>query len=176
MDGKWKTKLLSKTKGTSIMVRGFICDCHGFFSDDSHKSYQFFEAGKNREGWFTNKDLVEQFNELTPLIRSLHPECDIFIAFDNSMTHHAKVPDGLDVSKLKLSDGMASSTKMDMEPGWFMRRDERIEQSMQFPITGIQKGIKTVLKERGKHKNTVAQGVGTNGLRKQELKLWLMGT
>ena len=89
------------------MVRGFICDCHGFFSDDSHKSYQLFEAGKNLEGWFTNNDLVEQFNESTPLIRSLHPECDIFIAFDNSMTHHAKVPDGLDVSKLKLSDGMA---------------------------------------------------------------------
>jgi hypothetical protein len=88
-----------------------------FFSDDDHKSYHLFEAGNNREGWFTNKDLVEQFNELTPLIRSLHPECDIVIAFDNSMTHHAKVPDGLDVSKLKLSDGMASSTKVDMKPG-----------------------------------------------------------
>jgi hypothetical protein len=150
-----KNKLLPKTKGTSIMVSGFICDCHGFFSDDDHKSYHLFEAGKNREGWFTNKDLVEQFNELTPLIRSLHPECDIVIAFDNSMTHHAKVPDGLDVSKLKLSDGMASSTKVDMKPGWFMRGDERIEQSMQFPITGIQKGIKTILKERNKHKNTV---------------------
>jgi hypothetical protein len=42
-------KMLSKTEETSIMVSGFICDCHGFFSDDSHKSYHFFEAGKNGE-------------------------------------------------------------------------------------------------------------------------------
>ena len=42
-----------------------------------------------------------------------------------------------------------------MKPGWFMRGEDRIEQSMQFPITAIQKGIKTILKERGKHKNTV---------------------
>ena len=110
-----KNKLLPKTKGTSIMASGFVCDCHGFFSDESHKSYDLFEAGKNREGWFTNKDLVEQFDKLTPLIRRIHPESDIVIAFDNSMTHHAKVPDGLDVSKLKLSDGMASGTKVNMK-------------------------------------------------------------
>ena len=36
-----------------------------------------------------------------------------------------------------------------------MRGEERIEHSMQFPITGIQKGIKTILIERGKHKTTV---------------------
>jgi hypothetical protein len=90
-------------------------------------------------------------NKLLLLIRSLHPDCDILIAFDNSMTHHAKVPDGLDVTKLKPSDGMPSSTKVNMKPGWFMRGEEIIEHSMQFHITGIQKGIKTVLMERGKH-------------------------
>ena len=75
-------------------------------------SLVMIEAGKNREGWLTNKDLEAQFDKLLPLIRSLHPDCDIDIAFHNSMTHHAKVPDGLDVTKLKLSDGMASSTKV----------------------------------------------------------------
>ena len=83
--------LLPKSKGTSIMVSGLCCDCHGFFSDGEHKSYTTFEAGKNRCGWFTNKDLVEQFNLLLPLIRDLHQNCETLIAFDNSMTHHAKV-------------------------------------------------------------------------------------
>ena len=55
-----------------------------------------FEAGKNREGCFTYSDLVAQFQDITDLINELHPGCDITIAFDNSMTHHAKSPDGLE--------------------------------------------------------------------------------
>ena len=57
-----KSKLLPKSKGTSIMVSGFVCPCHGMFSDNTHQSFQLFEAGKNREGWFTNKDIVAQFD------------------------------------------------------------------------------------------------------------------
>ena len=86
-----KNKLLPKTKGTSLMISGFCCDCHGFFNNGLQKSYSTFEAGKNREGWFTNNDLVNQFNALIPLIKDLHQDCEIVIAFDNSMTHHAKV-------------------------------------------------------------------------------------
>ena len=55
------------------------------------RSFQFFEADTARDGWFTNADLVAQFEVLTPLIKKMHPGCDIVIAFDNSMTHHAKV-------------------------------------------------------------------------------------
>jgi transposase len=148
-----KNKLLPKTKGTSIMVSGFICDCHGFFYDTTACSFSTFEAGKNREGWFTNTHLVKQFDDLIPLIKELHPHCDIVIGFDNSMTHHAKVPNGLDVSKLKMGDGRAAGSDVDMKAGWFLNSDgERIEQSMQFP-DGVQKGAKTILRERGKSKN-----------------------
>jgi hypothetical protein len=86
-----KNKLLPKCKGTSLMVSGFCCDCHGFFNNGVQKSYTTFEAGIAREGWFTNKDLVAQFDKIIPMIKDLHPACDILIAFDNSMTHHAKV-------------------------------------------------------------------------------------
>ena len=85
-----KNKLLPKTNGASLMVSGFCCDCHGFFSQGEIKSFQLFEAGKNRDGWFTNKDLVEQFENLVPTIKSLHSDCDLVIAFDNSMTHHVR--------------------------------------------------------------------------------------
>ena len=136
-----KMKILSKTNGTSMMVSGFVCSCHGFMRNASKQSFQLFEAGKNREGWFTNAHLVEQFNDIIDLIEELHPGNDITVAFDNSMTHHAKSPDGLDVSVLKLSDGMSSKTKVPMKPGWFINEaGEKVVQQMQ-DEKGIQKGV-----------------------------------
>lgn len=68
-----------------------------------------------------------------------------------------KVPNGLDVGFLKLSDGMSSSTKTLMKPGWFRNQNnERVTQSMQNE-NGIQKGIRTILQERGKHKDERGQ-------------------
>lgn len=57
-----KKKIRPKTVGTSIMISGFTCECHGFMHDDvlGLKSYLTFKAGKNREGWFTNDDLVKK--------------------------------------------------------------------------------------------------------------------
>lgn len=90
-----KNKLLPKTKGASIMISGFACKCHGFFEEiidgKPVRSFQFFEAGTARDGWFTNAHLVAQIEMLTPLFQKLHPTSEIVIAFDNSMTHHAKV-------------------------------------------------------------------------------------
>jgi len=50
--------------------------CHGFMSAklnssdiENTTSFQFFEAGKNRDGWFTNKDLVEQLHKCAPLFK-----------------------------------------------------------------------------------------------------------
>ena len=49
-----KKKLPPKSKGTSIMVSGFLCACHSFMSVESDevlcKFYQLFEAGKARDG------------------------------------------------------------------------------------------------------------------------------
>jgi len=50
-------------------------------------SYRTFEAGTNREGWFTNKDLFEQLIASAELFKALHPDCELVIYFDNSMTH-----------------------------------------------------------------------------------------
>ena len=68
-----KKKLLPISRGTSIMISGFMCQCHGFMSacirGETHKSYKTFEAGKGREGWFTNKDLNDQFDACHELFR-----------------------------------------------------------------------------------------------------------
>lgn len=95
-----KKKLLPKSKGKSLMISGFCCQCHGFMSDSGAKSYQVFKAGTGREGWFTNQHLVDQFNSCLPVLQHFHPQCELLVAFDNSMTHRARAPDGLDARLL----------------------------------------------------------------------------
>ena len=168
-----KKKLAKKGNGESIMTSGFMCPCHGFMVDDSvgmavdgevgdnadvdeeatHgiKSFQQFKAGKNREGWFTNDDLVKQLKLAMPLFRKLHPDKHLIFAFDNSMTHRAALPNGLDARKLNLSDGGANVPKL--RPTSFKNaQGVTVDQPMQ-TAAGVQKGVKTILQERGKFKN-----------------------
>ena len=140
------------------MISGFVCDCHGFMSDDhdlsegSNKSFEFFEAGINRDGWFKNVDLVKQLENTLALMKRLHPDCEIVLAFDNSMNHHARAPDGLDASLLNLSDGGANKREI-IRDGWYERDGTRIPHKMHTD-EGVQKGVKTILTERGKNLNT----------------------
>lgn len=114
------------------------------------KSYELFEAGVHREGWFTNKNLVEQFQKLAPLVKKLHPNCDILFAFDNSMTHRARPPDGLDATLLPLKDGGKNAPIM--RPTKFIKDGEWVEQSLQLE-NGKPKGLRTILRERGLWRN-----------------------
>jgi hypothetical protein len=116
-----KRKIPPKSKGQSLMISGFVCQCHGFMSnaDNKVKTYTLFEAGKNRQGWFTNADLIDQFMACKNLIKDLHPDMDIYVAFDNSNTHRAKPPDGLDVTQLNLSDGGARVQGVRIRDGFY---------------------------------------------------------
>ena len=136
---------MPKGKGSSLVVSGFQCECHGFFSGDINgeevNSYKTFEAGTHRDGWFTNDDLVAQTKCLAPVIKNLHPDCDIVIAFDNSMTHHKRAPDGLDVhSKLPLKDNGKNAPVMRNTKFIHPTTGEEIAQTMA-TSQGGQKGI-----------------------------------
>lgn len=125
-------------------------------------SYVTFEAGVQREGWFTNDDLVAQTNKLIPLMKELHIDMDILVAFDNSMTHHKKAPDGLEVSPLwPLKNGGKNTPLMrdtsfrrkvlDVATGEDTGQFEEVIQKMQFVDlhgNAVTKGMKQVLLER----------------------------
>ena len=159
---KWEEETAIKRK-EHYYLRFHLCVCHGFMSAklnssdiENTTSFQFFEAGKNRDGWFTNKDLVEQLHKCAPLFKHFHPDTDIHVFFDNSMTHRARAPDGLDATRPNNSDGGKNKTVQ--RPGWFIRinpdtgLEERVEQSMVLE-DGTPKDLATILKERGKHLN-----------------------
>ena len=134
------------------MVSGFQCECHGFFSGQVNgnyvTSYRLFEAGINRDGWFTNDDLVAQTKDIIPLAKVLHPECDILFAFDNSMTHHKRAPDGLQVSDLLPLKDNGKNAPLMRDTTFVNRFGEIVPQSM-VTAAGRSKGIKTILEERG---------------------------
>ena len=77
---------------------------------------------------------------------------EIWCGFDNSMTHEAKSPDGLDATKLKKSNGGANVEKQ--RDGWYDTVIDgiltRTVQEMQ-NASGVQLGLLSNLRERGKH-------------------------
>lgn len=119
-------------------------------------SYQLFKAGANREGWFSNADLVQQIKNYAPLFFHFHPDYEILLAFDNSMTHRAKAPDGLDALSNNLNLGDGGKNCHAIRDGWYINTNGiKIIQKMQLE-NGMQKGIKTILSERNLFTN--AQG------------------
>lgn len=108
-----------------------------------------YNIGKNRDGWFTNKDLIEQFNDLKQLFQDVHEGKDIIIAFDNSMTHRKKAPDGLDITALNKSDGgKVDAAQARTRDGWYYNdKGTRVTQSM-YHDNGVRKGLQTILLER----------------------------
>jgi transposase len=81
------------------------------------------------------------------MFRALHPDCDILVCFDNSMTHKARPPNGLDVNLRNLSDGGKNSVLF--RDGWMLCSDgSKVPHAMQ-RADGTVKGIKTILEERG---------------------------
>ena len=134
------------------MISGFQCECHGFMRGEVEgvelKSYLLFEAGSNRDGWFTNDDLVKQLGAVIPLFYKLHPNCEILCAFDNSMTHHKRAPDALDVhDQLPLKDNGKNAHVM--RDTTFINTDGIEMVQRMRTAQGGQKGIKTILEERG---------------------------
>ncbi len=105
MEGR-KRHLKPKTNGLFWMISGFMCPCHGFMSpaDETVQSFIFFESGINRDGWFSNDDLIAQLESSFELMESLHPNKKLLFAFDNSNSHHKRAPDGLRANNLPLKD------------------------------------------------------------------------
>lgn len=132
------------------MVSGFTCECHGLMTkncgDTIKKSYLLFEAGTNRDGWFTNDDLIQQIRDTKLLFRDLHPDCDLKFAFDNSCSHYKRALDGLDASLLPLKDGGKYAPLM--RQTWYIKDGTEYTQMMQ-TSSGLQKGLRSILTERG---------------------------
>lgn len=154
-DGKkmrWEERtrkfLQQKGEGACIMVSAFMCPCHGLIRDGDGPdgdSTVILKPGKNKDGYFTNDDLAKQTIKMVQIFERMHPGCEALICFDNSSNHHAMADDALVANRLNLKDG-GKNVRL-TRSGWFLRDGVQIVQEMQTNL--VQKGIRTILQERG---------------------------
>ena len=98
--------LRKKGQGKSIMVSDFLLETIGclkltdeqakIYLEISQKAQKFLQPGKNEEGWWTSKHLIEQVKNLAiPIFEIMHPNATAVFAFDNSTNHGALADDAL---------------------------------------------------------------------------------
>jgi len=159
-----ESRLRRKSQGLSIHVSDFLCesigrlqlseeDCatNNLLPDGERLVYTeacvTMYPGTNRDGWWTNKDVVKQVKERAiPIFEYTHPGKVALFMFDNSCNHNAFADDALMVSRMNMKDGgkqplLRNGIMPDGSPHAMTFTD----------VNGVvkPKGIRRVLEERG---------------------------
>ena len=140
------------------MVSEFLFECHGrlrltdeqktLFPDVPSEATMIIKPDNGSDGYWDNEDLVKQIKDkVIPIFHVLHQRSDALFLFDNSMNHRAKAPDALQAKRLNLSAGGVNVKPM--RDGWFYDTNELKDIQKMQNQNGIQKGIRTILQERG---------------------------
>lgn len=146
--------LQPKGEGQSIMVSDFLTREWGHLEFDGEEARSTFKAGKNREGYFTNDNLVEQVDKAIDIFEArTHGFTRALFTFDNATTHRKRPPDGLSALKMRKSP---SAGWAHVKDGPRMRdgtKSNGEKQSFYFPddhttMPGWFKGMEEILKER----------------------------
>ncbi|KAF9508823.1 hypothetical protein BS47DRAFT_1302272 [Hydnum rufescens UP504] len=93
---------MQKGEGASLMVSDFASADYGWLCspDGSDASRVLFKAGKNRDGYFTNDDIVAQAAHAMDILDKYYPHESHIFAFDNATTHLKRPDDALSASKM----------------------------------------------------------------------------
>ncbi|KZP06115.1 hypothetical protein FIBSPDRAFT_914755 [Athelia psychrophila] len=167
-----------KGQGASQMVADMASADYGFLRspDGKHEARVLFKAGKNRNGYFTNTDILAQAHKAMDILEQFYPDEDHVLVFDNATTHHKHADGALSARhmpkkpltsletnwlvRVKVRDengcevvkpnGKLVTTEVLMEDGWFA---DGSRQSLYFepghPQAGLFKGMSMILQERG---------------------------
>lgn len=88
----------AKGEGASLMVSDFVSAEYGWLrakNDQTVSARRLFRPGKNRDGYYTNDDILEQVRAASDLVKSEYPEDDHVFVFDNAPTHLKRAGDAL---------------------------------------------------------------------------------
>ena len=170
-------KPYAKGEGASLMVARYVSADYGFLAaPDGRNTQRVFKPGKNRDGYFTNEDILQQISDAMDLVSELYPNDDHIFIYDNATTH-LKRPDNapsackmpkftppygknwlVEVTKqdengnaIKMADGSGYETeKVKMADATFSTGEP---QPLYFPEghprAGVFKGMLQILNERG---------------------------
>ncbi|KAK3816191.1 MAG: hypothetical protein J3Q66DRAFT_262769, partial [Benniella sp.] len=91
-----RAPFFKKSRGTPVMVSEFMSEVDGPITEVRKTRV----VGKGHGGYFTGKDVAEQFEELINHHKKTYPDFDAVIAFDNACTHSCFAQDALKASKM----------------------------------------------------------------------------
>ena len=166
-----------KGEGASLMVADFVSADYGWLRSPNGKESArvVIRPGAQRDGYFTNRDVLAQVTIAMDIVQSNFPYDDHFFVFDNATTHLKRADTALSARKMPLNtpkpgknwlvgtpsldesgkqlygpDGKKLVTKIQMAPGTFA---DGSSHSLYFPrdheAAGRFKGMKVILEERG---------------------------
>ena len=159
--GMWGTEdtpaILTKTKGSGIMVSDFIDEHNGFLRLSSEElegarktdrkfpqeARELFEYGAARAGYWTGEKFMRQIETECKLAEYKYPSSTHTLVwlFDQSSCHKAYAPDALNVNNMNVKPGGAQAVMRDTV--WAGKVQTMVD------TNGIPKGMKQVLEERG---------------------------
>ncbi|KAF8596675.1 hypothetical protein BDV93DRAFT_454442 [Ceratobasidium sp. AG-I] len=91
-----------KGNGQTVMVSDFVSAERGFLTSPDGKTVArvLFEAGKNREGYFTNANILAQTSAAMDILTKYYPDEDHVFIFDNATTHTKRSTNALSVASM----------------------------------------------------------------------------
>ncbi|KAI0245786.1 hypothetical protein BJV78DRAFT_1158376 [Lactifluus subvellereus] len=95
-------KPYAKGEGASLMIVHFVSADYGWLQspDGSESVAVLFRAGKNQEGYFTNDDILSQFEIAVQLVKKYFLGDDHIFVYDNTTTHLKRDAGALSASKM----------------------------------------------------------------------------
>ena len=84
------------------MVADFVSADYGWLRspDGKQEARVLFKAGKAREGYFTNEDILQQASHAMDILEQHFPDDKHVLLFDNATTHQKCADDALSATKM----------------------------------------------------------------------------
>ncbi|KIM77358.1 hypothetical protein PILCRDRAFT_76818 [Piloderma croceum F 1598] len=92
----------AKGEGASLMVADFVSADYGWLRspDGTREARVLFKAGKARQGYFTNEDILSQAKNAMDILEEHYPDDKHVLLFDNATTHQKRADDALSARKM----------------------------------------------------------------------------
>ncbi|KIJ10549.1 hypothetical protein PAXINDRAFT_164241 [Paxillus involutus ATCC 200175] len=137
-----------KGEGTSLMVADFVSADYGWLrSPDGKESARvLFRAGKSRDGYFTNDEILEHVETAIAILQKHYPDEDHIFVFDNATTHLKRADDAL--SARNMPKGFVMK-KVQIANGFFNGAVQEFYWPEDHENAGKFKGMVQILEERG---------------------------
>ncbi|KXN89124.1 hypothetical protein AN958_06325 [Leucoagaricus sp. SymC.cos] len=164
----------AKGEGQSMMVANFVSADYGWLQspDGSESAQVIFQAGKDRDGWMTNDNILAQLDRAITILQKYYPNEHHVFVYDNATTHSKRDDGALSAMKMPKSpsdkffvdvnvvgadgrlvygsDGKLLKVKQQMEKGLFNGKEQDLYYPDDHPtFPGWFKGMAQILTERG---------------------------